>query len=94
MSKYVAVAGTSESSKARGGIYFASTDIVYNMRLAKRKGDKVTYIRMLRLRAHVNSAIRMSDAVGQPHVTIRREQWKTGEKYVVRNLSGQFKAVI
>ena len=93
MSKYVLVTGTSDSGQP-GSLHFAKNDINYNLRLARRKGDKKTYTRMLKLRSHVNYGIRMQDSLGDPCITLKLEQWKNGQKYVVRGINGKFRAVI
>jgi hypothetical protein len=93
MTSYVVVSGTS-SSKKPGQIYFAKRDVVYNLRLAARRRDKATYVRMLKLKSHINYAIRMQDQLGDPTISIRLETWKSGQKYVVRGVNGKFRAVI
>lgn len=90
MTNYVVVAGTGR----KGTLLFAQRDITYNMKLAQRKRDKATYVRMLKLRSHVNYGIRMESQLGDPCMTLRVETWKNGQKYVVRGLNGKFKAVI
>jgi hypothetical protein len=92
MSKYVIVSGFDSKSKP-GMMHFAKGDVQYNLKLAKRKNDKSTYIKMLTLRGYISRAIRQQDSMGDTNVSIRRESWKNGEKYVVRN-NGRFKAVI
>ena len=91
MSNYVVVTGT---TGRKGTLQFSRRDIAYNMKLARRKRDKGTYIRMLKLQGHVNYGIRMEDRLGDPCITIKVENWKNGQKYVVRGLNGKFKAVI
>ena len=90
MSKYVFVSGGRNDGTR---ISLAHRDITYNMKLAKRKNDKVMYVKMLRLRAHVNNAQRINSIADEPVVTMRLEHWKNGKKYVIRH-AGQFKAVI
>lgn len=93
MSKYVIVGGTNEKN-IQGALHFSRNDINYNLRLAKKKRDKKTYVRMLKLRSHVNYGIRMQDSFGHPTISLRLETWKNGQKYVVRNMNGGFRAVI
>jgi hypothetical protein len=92
MSKYVFVSGFDSKSKP-GMMHFAKSDVQYNLKLARRKNDKKTYVKMLTLRSHISRAIREQDSLGNTIVSVRRESWKNGEKYVVRN-NGRFKAVI
>lgn len=93
MSKYVVVAGMSKNGKP-GQLHFSKNDVIYNLKLAKRKRDKATYVRMLKLKSHINYGIRMQDTYGNATITITLETWKNGQKYVVRGLNGKFKAVI
>jgi hypothetical protein len=93
MSKYVVISGTSPSGQ-KGSLHFAKSDISYNLRLAARKHDKDTYVRMLRLKKYVSYGIRMQDTLGNPCITLKLESWKNGQKYVVRNMNGKFLAVV
>lgn len=93
MSNYVVVSGTSSNGQA-GAIHHAKRDVVYNLRLAHKKRDKSTYVRMLKLKGYINYGIRMQDRLGDPCITIRLETWKNGQKYVVRGVNGKFRAVI
>ena len=91
MTSYVVVGGTSRNA---GAIHHAKRDVVYNLRLAARKRDRATYVRMLKLKGHINYGIRMQDQLGDPTISIRLETWKSGQKYVVRGVNGKFRAVI
>lgn len=93
MTKYVVVSGTGATHKP-GALHFAKNDVVYNLKLAKRKRDKATYVRMLKLKSHINYGIRMQDSLGDPCISLRLETWKNGQKYVVRGINGKFRAVI
>lgn len=93
MSKYVHISGTS-TVKPMSSLQFAQNDINYNLRLAKKKRDRDMYIRMMKLRGHVNFGIRMADKIGDVPITLRTEVWKNGKKYVVRTINGKFRAVI
>lgn len=92
MAKYVVVTGT---NSARGSIYLAQKDVIYNLKQAKSKRDKVMYRKMMKLKTHINYGVRMADAYGHPCISLKNETWKDGERrYVIRDLKGKFKAVI
>lgn len=93
MPKYVVVSGTSDNN-VQGALHFAKNDVVYNLRVAKRKHDKDMYIRMLKLKSHISYGIRNQDSLGHPLISLKLEKWKNGEKYVVRGVNGKFRAVI
>lgn len=90
MGKYVKVTGGRGDGKC---VRLAHFDITYNMKQARRRGDKKMYINMMKLRAHVNNIQRVNELAGQQIMTLRQEEWKNGTKYVVR-MNGQFKAVL
>ena len=94
MSKYVVVTGFRAESKAiTFDLSNSKQDIVYNMRAAKKRNDKETYIRMLRLKGFVAKASREFYTDGSRNISLTMETWKNGPKYVVRE-NGRFKMVL